>query len=117
MNKFNKLLFSALSLFALTVMTSCDGNGITIEAAVANQRVMDAMEQMTTTEIESFEIDITGTWIIPERLLMPMMSSSLNAISKPLAKFTSRPMTSLAKMPSAASPLQLPFWLSKMTRL
>ena len=60
MNKFNKLLFSALSLFALTVMTSCDGNGITIEAAVANQRVMDAMEQMTTTEIESFEIDITA---------------------------------------------------------
>ncbi|MDY0345288.1 MAG: hypothetical protein WCX85_02220 [Bacilli bacterium] len=60
MNKFNKLLFSTLSLFALTVMTSCDGGGISIEAAVANERVMAAMEQMTTTEIESFEIDITA---------------------------------------------------------
>ena len=58
MNKFNKLLFSALSLLALTVMTSCEGGGISIEAAVANQRVMDAMEQMTTTAIESFEIDV-----------------------------------------------------------
>jgi hypothetical protein len=35
-------------------MTSCEGGGISIEAAVANQRVMDAMEQMTTTAIESF---------------------------------------------------------------
>jgi hypothetical protein len=51
---------STLSLFALTVMTSCDGAGITIDDAVANQRVVDAMEQMMTTQIDSFEIDVTA---------------------------------------------------------
>jgi len=68
MNKFNKLVFSTLSLLALTVMTSCEGGGLTIEDAVANQRVMDAMEQMTTTEIESFEIDVTADFDYLQRV-------------------------------------------------
>ena len=60
MNKFNKLFLSALSLFALTLMTSCDGPGTTIEDTVANQMVMEAFSQMTTTQIDSFEIDVTA---------------------------------------------------------
>jgi hypothetical protein len=103
MNKFNKLLFSALSLLALTVMTSCEGGGISIEAAVANQRVMDAMEQMTTTAIESFEIDVERMSATPPKPMTSMMSFCTNAISKPPAKSTSRPMISLAKTPLAAS--------------
>ncbi|MDD3207047.1 MAG: hypothetical protein PHV19_00870 [Bacilli bacterium] len=60
MNKFNKLLLSALPLFALTLMTSCDGPGTTIEDTVANQMVVEAISQMTTTQIDSFEIDVTA---------------------------------------------------------
>ncbi|MDD3939000.1 MAG: hypothetical protein PHU55_04535 [Bacilli bacterium] len=90
MNKFNKVLFSTLSLLTLTAMASCgvtptttesgtpngsgastesgtpNGSGASTESeipvadAVANQRVMAAMEQMVTTEIESFQIDVVA---------------------------------------------------------
>lgn len=60
MNKITKLLFSALPLCALTVLTSCDGNVVTIDDAVANQRVMAAVEQMTTGRMDSFEIDVVA---------------------------------------------------------
>ena len=60
MNKFNKLIFASLSLLGLTVMTSCEGSTLTIEDAVANQRVMTAVTQMTTTQMDSFQIDVTA---------------------------------------------------------
>lgn len=60
MNKITRFLLSALPLCALTVLTSCDGNVITIDDAVANQRVMAAVEEMTTGRMDSFEIDVVA---------------------------------------------------------
>lgn len=68
MNKFSKTILSIIPLFALTVLTSCEGSTITIDDAVANERVMTAMEQMTTTRIDSFEIDVTADFDYLQRV-------------------------------------------------
>ena len=60
MNKITKLILSALPLCALTVLTSCEGSPITIDDAIANQRVMAAVQDMTTGRMDSFEIDVVA---------------------------------------------------------
>jgi len=60
MNKFNKLILSFTAMIALAATTSCDGGTISIEDAVANERVLDAVEQTTTSDINSFAVDVTA---------------------------------------------------------